>query len=279
VHEEAQFIAVAVLDGRARSMNVSRMKYLGLGLTFAGSVMLVGAVGVGCLGRTNPDDDELEAQGALDDAAGGDTAVVVDSSTPLDTAVGTDTAPKPDTAPPPRDTYIDFFDIFPIPDSGPIGECASCVATNCSKQVNACLNDPTCRNGLACTVMKCLAGGGGGGTPDLGCVLTCFGGDFSKAAEAIAAFTCVTGKCGTACGGLLGGGGIPGGGPPRDAGGGGSTDAAKSSSSHVFTPEELQSMDPRTTFDVPPQAFRAWSAEIGGAACAQGLGPTIAPAP
>ena len=251
------------------------MKYLGLALAVA-------SISLGCLGRTNPEDDELEAQGV--DDAGTDGAVGEDVVA-VDTTPGVDTA-KPDTAPPGRDTFIDFFDIFPIPDSGPIGECATCVATNCSKQVNTCLNDPVCRNGLACTVMKCLAGGGGGGgMPDLACVLGCFGGDFGKAAEAIGAFTCVTGKCGGACGGLIGGG-LPGGPPPRDGGSGGGSDggktdgsaggdAAKSSAMHEISPDELRSMDPGTQFDVPREAFGAWSSEIESSACAQGLGPCI----
>jgi hypothetical protein len=263
------------------------MKHLGLGLVLAVTASVAFAVaGAGCLGRTNPDDDE-ELEGQTVDDAGRDSTASVDSLVPVDTLPGVD-AIKPDTRPPPRDTFIDFFDILPIPDSGPIGECATCVATNCSKQVNACLNDPACRNGLACTVTSCLAGGGG--TPDLACVLKCFDGDFGKAAGAISAFTCVTGKCGTACGGLLGG--IPGIGPGGGGGGGGSggsgggsggsggsgggADPAKSSAMRDYTPDELRSMDPATQFDVQPQAFRAWSSEIRASACAQGLAPCLA---
>src|SRR5438067_913851 len=88
---------------------------------------------------------------------------------------------------------------------------------------------------------------GGGGTPDLTCVLGCFGGDFSKALEAINAFSCVVGKCGSSCGGIFGGGGDGGGppppsdaSPPTEAGGGGSSEAG-SGGAHL----EPSSMVPR----------------------------------
>ncbi|MEO7097420.1 MAG: hypothetical protein ABI175_29430 [Polyangiales bacterium] len=251
------------------------MKHLRLVVTgLLASALVTGAAG-GCLGRTNPDDDELEAQGVDDSGAPVDSSVGSDTLVPIDTSPVVDTA-RPDTAPPRRDGFIDFFDIIPIPDSGPIGECATCVATNCSKQVNACLNDPDCRNGLACTVTSCLAGGGG--TPDLACVLKCFGGDFTKAAAALSAFTCVTGKCGTPCGGLIGGiPGLPGGGGGSGGGSGGSGAApAMSSPMRDVSADELRSMDPRTRFAVPREAFGAWSSELGASACAQGIGPCIA---
>lgn len=261
------------------------MKHLGSAFFV---VLASASLVVGCLGRTDPDGDDPFAgelpgvdtgEPGFDTGIPTDDAVVVDSTVPPpDTTVGPDTAP-----PPPKDTGIDFFDIFPIPDSGPIGACASCVASNCSAQVNACLNDPTCRNGLTCVVTKCLGGGGPGGF-DLTCVFGCFGGDFSKASEAISAFTCVTGKCGSACGGVLGGGGIPGtdGGapPPRD--GGRPADAGAhhvidfGDGTHVWTESEVRALDPSLRMSLAPDAFDAWKSEIEATACAQGYASCLA---
>ena len=235
-----------------------------------------------CLGRTGVSDEDIRAAGGEtpgDDGGLGDSSVVVDSGTPVDTSVvdsiTVKDAPK-DTAPPPSDG-IDFFDLFPIPDSGPIGECATCVKDNCASQVNACLNDPTCRAGMLCTITTCLAGGTGG-TPDLTCVLGCFGGDFSKALEAINAFTCVVGKCGSSCGGIFGGGGDGGGPPPpRDAGGGGGGETGARivpggdlpmSIDRPWTVDELMSLDPSTKISFSPTAFDAWKAELQGPGCA-----------
>src|SRR5258708_35359144 len=118
---------------------------------------------------------------------------------------------------------------------------------------------------MLCTLMKCVAGGG---TPDLTCVLGCFGGDFSKAAEAISAFTCVISNCGSTCGGFFGGG--DGGGPPPpsdsgpsgeaggSAGGGGSGGGAGPRSiDHAWAAEEGMSLDPSVPMSFSPDALDA----------------------
>jgi hypothetical protein len=237
------------------------------------SAVVVGVASLGaCLGRTGVSDEDIRAAGGGtpggDDSALGDSSVVVDSGGPGDdTSVGDTTvvrdAPK-DTAPPPSDG-IDFFDLFPIPDSGPIGACATCVKDNCADAVNKCLNDPDCRAGMLCTITTCLAGGTGT-TPDLTCVLGCFGGDFTKALEAINAFTCVIGKCGSSCGGIFGGGGDGGGPPPpKDAGPGPDAGAAREvpmSIDRPWTVDELMSLDPTTKISFSPDAFDAWKSQL-----------------
>ncbi len=226
------------------------------------SLLGVVAITVGCLGRTGIGVDELDSVES-DDAAVDSGLVIVNDATP-DTA-----QPPEDTrADSRRDTYIDIWEVFPIPDSGPIGVCASCVRDMCGAQVNACVNSPECRAGLACTTTKCLggiAGGGGGGTGgfDLKCITDCFGGDLSKAFQAINMFTCITGKCGEKCGGLTGG--IPG--FPGSGGSGGSGGGAK----FEFTPEEMSRLPMSTTFKFSPEALAPWHHEILTSACEQGL--------
>ena len=131
---------------------------------------------------------------------------------------------------------------FPIPDSGPIGECAQCLATECDGPINSCYNNPNCLAGLQCSVTMCLSGGGAGGGSSTGgsggsgggldfqCILGCFNGDISAALTVVQAFQCVTGTCGTACSNLAPGGdggqafgGGPMGGPGGGQGQGGMT--------------------------------------------------------
>jgi hypothetical protein len=217
-------------------------------------------VSTGCLGRTGLSAEDLAAFDG-DGAALDDTAITIIDSDPIDTGTAvTDTGT--------RDTFIDIWEVFPIPDGGPIGECASCVRDKCGDRVNACINDPACRAGLACTVTRCLGGGGPGGF-DLACVAGCFGGDISKAGVAISTFTCVLGTCGSACGGLLGGGG---GGFPGGGGGTPSTDAGKPGMGFKdFTPAELKSLPSSTRFVFSPEAFHPWAHEIRTSACEQKL--------
>jgi hypothetical protein len=219
---------------------------------------------VGCFGRTGIGLDELEAVGALPGVDGGTTAdgsTIDDSSVSVDdSSVPTDDAPvvTTDSSEPSKDTGIDIFDVIPIPEGGVIGECAGCVRDNCGDAVNKCINDAKCRSGLTCAVTKCLAGGGGGGMGglDFACLTGCFGGDFSAAATAISAFTCVTGKCGSKCGGFLGGlPGLPGG------GGGGMGGIPE-----TWTAEQVMSVDPKTRIVFASEAFSPWAAEIGAEA-------------
>jgi hypothetical protein len=99
-----------------------------------------------------------------------------------------------------------FFDAFPFPDSGPIANCVTCADQSCNSQVNACYNNPACAGGVVCAVTSC-------GGFSLGCVLSCFGGNFQAAIQAFAAFTCVATNCGQQCIGAIGGPGGGGGGP------------------------------------------------------------------
>jgi hypothetical protein len=80
-------------------------------------------------------------------------------------------------------------------------ECLTCIGQSCP-EVITCLMDPTCQQGLVCTVTSCL----GGGQPDLMCVNDCFMGDLGAAAIAITALACVGNSCGDRCLGLLPGG-------------------------------------------------------------------------
>jgi len=121
----------------------------------------------------------------------------------------------------------DLFDSgIPIPDSGPIGDCAQCIAQKCDDSINGCYNDPDCLGGIQCAVTTCLAGGGmggngsggGGGGLDFQCILGCFNGDFGAALTAVQAFQCITGTCGGVCSALIPGG--PGGGDGGPGGGG-----------------------------------------------------------
>lgn len=228
--------------------------------------MVAGAVlVVGCLGRTGLSDEDLAAFGEPP----ADTAAEVDSGITIVEA-GEETSTIPDADPP--DRYIDIWEVFPIPDSGPIGACASCVRDTCGAQVNDCINDATCRSGLACSMTRCLAGGGG--TPDLACLSGCFGGDLSKAFKAISVFTCITGKCSMQCGGLIGGiPGFPGGGGGGSggSGGGGGGMGAK------FTPEEFARLPLDTKISIAPDAFTPWRATLRASACEQKLITCTAP--
>lgn len=210
---------------------------------------------VGCFGRTGIGLDDLTT---VDDDAATDSGVVIveggtDSSV-NDTSTVTDSAGE--------DRFIDIWDVIPIPDGGPIGECAGCVRDKCGTQVNQCVNSPACRSGLACVATKCLAGGGGGGTGgfDLACVNDCFGGDFKTASLAISTFTCVISGCGSKCGSFLGGlgSGIPG---LPGSGFAGS----------FMTPEEAAKLPMSTRFSFSIEAFAPWRKELDESACEQGL--------
>ncbi len=133
---------------------LGRLSALSLGVALAVSVG-------GCLGRTGliVDDSFEDAAAALDSSTSDDTSVTTEDTG----VVAKDSNVPPEDTAPIKDTGINIFDVFPIPDSGPIGVCAQCVANNCGNQVNACVNDRACLQGLACTVTQCLLGGGGGG--------------------------------------------------------------------------------------------------------------------
>jgi hypothetical protein len=94
---------------------------------------------------------------------------------------------------------------------GGVVSCVQCIAQQCPA-IQQCLFDTTCRDGAICVFQQCL----GGGTPDLGCMVGCFNGDFQAAFQAFQAFQCFFTNCGSQCNGVIpglpggGGGGIPG---------------------------------------------------------------------
>jgi hypothetical protein len=133
--------------------------------------------------------DEREPVPALPDAAAPADVAVSDAGGHADVSV--DAAGD---APP-----INLFDVFPLGDAG----CPACIRDRCGAQINACINNPACANGLFCTLQMCaggLVGGDGGFTPtDLVCVLGCFNGDQATAFMAIGSLTCITMTCGGSC--------------------------------------------------------------------------------
>jgi len=82
----------------------------------------------------------------------------------------------------------------------PVINCALCVGQQCNQQVLQCIQSTPCRTILQCAVQKCL-GMGGGFNPS--CLAQC-GTDFQALAQVLSVVTCVTGKCGDQCLGLLG---------------------------------------------------------------------------
>lgn len=138
-----------------------------------------------------------------------------DAGTP-DSGVVDDAAP--DVGPPDTAAPIDAG----RESGGTILECGSCLFSECSDKVLACVQDTKCRTIFQCVVTDCLAGGG---SPSPACMLGCANGDISGGLKILAIFTCVTGTCGPDCGSLLGGllGGLGGGG---GSSGGGSSGAA-----------------------------------------------------
>lgn len=184
--------------------------------------------------------DGLTADGGLGDAAGagggvmegglggaagiGGTggSVLPDASDDVSADVSQDVSVDTGPQDAPNDQK-DFFETLPpLPDSGPIGECMSCLQGECGTEINACYNDPVCIAGTQCVVTDCLLGGGGGGAGGSGgaggqidfmCVLGCFNNDLGSAMAAISMFSCITQTCGDNCGlgGLAGGGGAGGG--------------------------------------------------------------------
>lgn len=106
-------------------------------------------------------------------------------------------------------------------EGGSIIECGSCLFTECSQGILACVQDPACSATFQCVVSDCLTGG----SPNPACLLKCAGSP-QGALKIFTIFQCVTQTCGGDCGDLLatilgGLGGLGGG------GGGGGADAGK----------------------------------------------------
>lgn len=79
---------------------------------------------------------------------------------------------------------------------GPV-DCLFCVNSECP-EVQACILDPVCSQGLACIFTDC-----GISNPDFQCAIDCFGGDFGAALDGIQAIGCVFTSCGDECAGLI----------------------------------------------------------------------------
>src|SRR5262249_45436171 len=95
--------------------------------------------------------------------------------------------------------------------SGSLTGCVSCVENQCGTQIDACLGDTACRNGLVCTLDQCLApdstGGLSIGSADLTCILgRCFMGDLVAAGTATGALNCLSKRCRTTCTAAIEGG-------------------------------------------------------------------------
>ncbi|MCA9621207.1 MAG: hypothetical protein KC731_19430 [Myxococcales bacterium] len=75
-------------------------------------------------------------------------------------------------------------------------DCLTCIGNNCPTALQ-CITDPTCAQGVLCSVQSCFMNG----QPDFICVLGCFNGDINAALLALQAVQCVFGTCGMECGG------------------------------------------------------------------------------
>ena len=97
------------------------------------------------------------------------------------------------------DGFIDIFDVFPIPD-GPVASCIGCVRDRCGAEVNRCVNDPLCRQGLACALATCVTmTTDGSAGPDPVCLLGCFMGNLGALASAGGALGCIGMSCAASC--------------------------------------------------------------------------------
>ncbi|NRA31713.1 MAG: hypothetical protein HRU17_00090 [Polyangiaceae bacterium] len=74
-----------------------------------------------------------------------------------------------------------------------VGSCSGCQEEKCSAQLDAC--DMTCQDGLVCLSENC------GSSPELPCVMGCFGGETERGLAAISMSACVVTNCGIQCGG------------------------------------------------------------------------------
>jgi hypothetical protein len=93
------------------------------------------------------------------------------------------------------DRYIDIFDVLPIPE----GPCGTCVREHCGTQINQCVNDPACREGLLCAAQMCAGSSAADAGPDLVCLFGCFRGDLGKVLSALEGLGCIKSNCTDAC--------------------------------------------------------------------------------
>jgi hypothetical protein len=85
--------------------------------------------------------------------------------------------------------------------TGGVVQCVECITQSCP-QVQQCLGDTSCRQGVECVLTQCLSGGGF----NFQCAIGCFNGDFGAAIQALQAVQCVYQQCGANCVGGIGGG-------------------------------------------------------------------------
>lgn len=96
--------------------------------------------------------------------------------------------------------------------AGLSSECRDCARTQCSSAVADCANDPTCSQGLVCTLSRCSSASSDvdatAVSSALSCTLGCFQSDLTAAMRAGSSASCLARLCPNACAALL----------PRDAG-------------------------------------------------------------
>jgi hypothetical protein len=93
-----------------------------------------------------------------------------------------------------------------LSDDGGIVSCLTCVGSQCTSQIEACVTDTSCASSLQCIVTTCLAGGTGGG--GVSCFTNCAG--TSGLTSLLPILECVGGACGGSCGSVIGGLGVGG---------------------------------------------------------------------
>ena len=102
---------------------------------------------------------------------------------------------------------FDLFTLVSFTDGGPLGECISCLSSQCATAINACANDQACRQGIACALTTCIpAGVVTGQSSVMTCVGTCFQGELSTLTGVAMGLACIGGTCRSSCSGVVEGG-------------------------------------------------------------------------
>jgi hypothetical protein len=152
---------------------------------------LLVAMMAACGGRTlnaSPADDDGSGGSGADDGSGGSGGLSGVGGSGAMSSVGGNGQGAGGSGPGPGPTSSS---------GGPL-DCFQCLGDNCPDAI-ACFTDPTCMQGMICSVTTCLSGG----QPDLMCVFDCFNGDIGAALEALQVIQCVFGSCQEECGSLL----------------------------------------------------------------------------
>ena len=145
------------------------------------------------------------------------------------------------------DANLFAIDLFAF--VGPAADCVTCVRDHCGAAINACANDPRCRDGVACTLANCasrsLLRGQSVASIDLGCVSACFENDLQATLQVAGIAACTTGICGETCTDV-----IPAPAAPVDAGGE-AAEYAKQGTKPAQVPSPLDA----AAQDAPPSWF------------------------